>query len=131
MTSLIEETLGGWRDQAYGKDPDEGSVVQAMIDAEILRPCKLKSCYVEDAFRFGIKAKPEIILDQLGKLRQRYRSAPAHGDLHGENVRVRNDHAIVIDLASVVRSAPLTADLAALETWLAFQMPPGVRPFGI
>lgn len=128
VTSLIEETLGGWRDQAYGRDPDEGSVVQAMIDAGILRPCKLQSRYVEDAFHFGITAKPEIILDQLGKLRQRYRSAPAHGDLHGENVRVRNDHAIVIDLASVVRSAPLTADLAALETWLAFQMPLECNP---
>ncbi|TFV38457.1 hypothetical protein [Bradyrhizobium niftali] len=129
VTSLIEETLGGWRDQAYGKDPDEGSVVQAMIDAEIFRPCKLKSRFVEDAFRFGIRANPEVILDQLGKLRQRYRTAPAHGDLHGENVRVRNDHAIVIDLASVVRSAPLTADLAGLETWLAFQMPPECNPW--
>ncbi|WP_342723586.1 hypothetical protein AAFG07_31235 [Bradyrhizobium sp. B097] len=124
VTSLIEETLGGWRDQAYGKDSVEGSVAQAMIDAGILRPGELKSRYTEDASRLGITAEPEIILGQLCKLSQRYRAAPAHGDLHGENVRVRNDHAIVIDLASVVRSAPLTADLAALETWLAFHLPP-------
>lgn len=124
VTSLIEETLGGWRDQAYGKDPVKGSVAQAMIDAGILRPDKLQPRYAEDAYRFDIAAEPDIILGQLRNLKQRYRTAPAHGDLHGENVRVRNDHAIVIDLASVVRSAPLTADLAALETWLAFQLPP-------
>jgi hypothetical protein len=36
---------------------------------------------------------------------------------------VRNWQAILIDLASVAQG-PLTADLAALETWLAFQLPP-------
>ncbi|MGY3135345.1 hypothetical protein ACVWZM_006027 [Bradyrhizobium sp. USDA 4501] len=61
---------------------------------------------------------------QLTTLRQHYRLAPAHGDLHGENVRVKNDQAILIDLASVLRQAPLTADLAALETWFAFELTP-------
>jgi hypothetical protein len=59
----------------------------------------------------------------LQALDQRYRIAPIHGDLHGENVRVRGTSAILIDLASVMRG-PLTADLAALETWLAFELPP-------
>jgi hypothetical protein len=128
VTSLIEETLGGWRDQAYVQDPVDGSVAEAMIKAEILRPNKLKSRYAEDACRLGITAGPAAILGQLRGLNQRYRTAPAHGDLHGENVRVRNDHAIVIDLASVVPSSPLTVDLAALETWLAFQLPPECDP---
>lgn len=128
VTSLIEETLGGWRDQAYVQDPVDGSVAEAMIQAEILRPAKLKSRYAEDACRLGVTAGPAAILGQLRGLNQRYRTAPAHGDLHGENVRVRNDHAIVIDLASVVASAPLTVDLAALETWLAFQLPPECDP---
>jgi hypothetical protein len=128
VTSLIEETLGGWRDQAYVQDPVDGSVAEAMIKAEILRPNKLKSRYAEDACRLGITAGPAAILGQLRGLNQRYRTAPAHGDLHGENVRVRNDHAIVIDLASVVTSSPLTVDLAALETWLAFQLPPECDP---
>jgi hypothetical protein len=128
VTSLIEETLGGWRDQAYVQDPVDGSVAEAMIKAEILRPAKLKSRYAEDACRLGVTAGPAAILGQLRGLNQRYRTAPAHGDLHGENVRVRNDHAIVIDLASVVASAPLTVDLAALETWLAFQLPPECDP---
>ena len=124
VTSLIEETLGGWRDQAYVQDPVEGSVAQAMITARILRPERIRSRYAEAATRLGITDEPQLVLDQLRSLVQRYRTAPAHGDLHGENVRVRNDHAIVIDMASVVASAPLTVDLAALETWLAFQLPP-------
>ncbi|WP_247822321.1 phosphotransferase [Bradyrhizobium sp. 187] len=98
-----------------------------MIKAEILRPNKLKSRYAEDACRLGITAGPAAILGQLRGSNQRYRTAPAHGDLHGENVRVRNDHAIVIDFASVVTSSPLV-DLAALETWLAFQLPPECDP---
>jgi hypothetical protein len=115
VTSLIEETLGGWRDQAYSQDPVEGSVAEAMIKASILRPDRIRSRYPEAAARFGITAEPQFILGQLRNSIQRYRTAPAHGDLHGENVRVRNDHAIVIDLASVVAAAPLTVDLAALE----------------
>jgi hypothetical protein len=124
VTSLIEETLGGWRDQAYVQDPVDGSVAEAMIKTGILRPDRLKPRYAEDAGRLGITTEPATTLDQLRASTQRYRTAPAHGDLHGENVRVRNDHAIVIDLASIVASAPLTVDLAALETWLAFQLPP-------
>ncbi|WP_439373492.1 hypothetical protein [Bradyrhizobium sp. DASA03120] len=128
ITSLIEETLGGWRDQAYAQDPVKGSVAEAMIGARIFQPDLLKSRYSEDAMRLGVKADPIAMIDQLRGLEQRYRTAPAHGDLHGENVRVRNDHAIVIDLASVVNPAPLTTDLAALETWLAFQLPPERDP---
>lgn len=40
---------------------------------------------------------------------------------------MRNGQAILIDLASV-QSGPLTADLAALESWLAFELPPEDEP---
>ncbi|MCK1707895.1 MULTISPECIES: hypothetical protein [unclassified Bradyrhizobium] len=128
VTSLIEETLGGWRDQAYAQDPVEGSVAEAMLEAGLLKPDKINSRHVEAVSRLGITTEPGVILGQLRGLTQRYRTAPAHGDLHGENVRVRNDRAIIIDLASVVPSAPLTVDLAALETWFAFQLPPECDP---
>ena len=67
------------------------------------------------------------MMDALSAMRQDWRHAPIHGDLHGENVRVRNGHAILIDLASVSKG-PMTADLAALETWLAFELPPEEDP---
>ena len=50
----------------------------------------------------------------LGLTGQKYRAAPMHGDLHGNNVRVRGGDAIVIDLASIA-SGPLVADLAGLS----------------
>ena len=42
--------------------------------------------------------------------------------MHAENVRVRNNDAIIVDLANV-RSGPLCADIASLECWLAFEVP--------
>lgn len=126
VTSLIEETLCGWRDQAYGNDPVEGAVARAM--AGLCNPKKVNPRYPEAALRDGVAIGPNEMWDRLCGLKQRYRLAPAHGDLHGENVRVRNGQAILIDLASVLREAPLTVDLAALETWFAFQLPPECDP---
>ncbi|SEH87310.1 phosphotransferase [Tardiphaga sp. OK245] len=123
ITALVDETLGGWRDQAYANDPIEGSVAQAMCRAHLWRPESVKPCYVDRAEEFGARIEPDELLRRLKTLTQTYREAPIHGDLHGENVRVRNGSAILIDLASVVRG-PIVADLAALETWLAFEVPP-------
>lgn len=126
VTALIEETLGGWRDQAYATDPKDGSVAQAMAEAGLCRPDQIRPRYPEAARDQGITITPETLWDQLLSLKQRFRVAPVHGDLHGENVRVRSGQAILIDLASVARG-PLTADLAALEVWLAFELPPGCQ----
>ncbi|HZZ31870.1 MAG TPA: phosphotransferase [Phenylobacterium sp.] len=123
VTALIDETLGGWRDQAYASDPAHGSVARAMIGAGLSKPNLIRPRYAEVARDQGVTITPDALWDKLLGLQQRYRVAPVHGDLHGENVRVRNGQAILIDLASVARG-PLTADLAALETWLAFELPP-------
>jgi hypothetical protein len=117
VTSLFDETLGCWRDQAFARGLIEGSVADAMYDAEMCRPQDIRPLYPESAQRYGISVGPDEVWKQLTTLRQHYRLAPAHGDLHGENVRVKNEQAILIDLASVLRQAPLTADLATLETW--------------
>jgi len=45
-----------------------------------------------------------------------------HGDMHGLNVRVRDNDAIIIDLAKT-RLGPLCADLASLDVWLSFEPP--------
>jgi aminoglycoside phosphotransferase (APT) family kinase protein len=45
----------------------------------------------------------------------RHRQALMHGDLHAENVRVRNGQAILIDFAAVAQG-PLVADPAGLES---------------
>ncbi len=123
VTALVDETLGGWRDQAYAQEPIAGSVADAMARAGIISPLRIKSGYADFAESQNVHRRPGELWDNLAKLNQSYRRSPIHGDLHGENVRVHNGHAILIDFASVSHG-PLTADLAALETWLAFQLPP-------
>jgi hypothetical protein len=121
--SLVDETLAGWRDQAYAVDSIKGSVADELVKLGICRPEEVREFYVDVARQRGVDARPDELWATLRGLDQSFRIAPAHGDLHGENVRVRNGRAIVIDMASVVPRAPLTTDLAALETALAFQMP--------
>lgn len=124
VTALIDETLRGWRDQGYATDPMTGSVAAAMRASGIWDPDLIDGCYVEKAAEAGIAASPADLWAKLSAMRQSWRQSPVHGDLHGENVRVRNGQAILIDLASVAKG-PMTADLAALETWLAFELPDG------
>lgn len=124
VTALIDETLRGWRDQGYANDPMPGSVAVAMREAGIWNPDAIDGCYVEKANEVGLSVTPAALWAKLSEMRQTWRRSPIHGDLHGENVRIRNGQAILIDLASVTKG-PMTADLAALETWLAFELPTG------
>ncbi|OJU36531.1 MAG: hypothetical protein BGN99_24205 [Alphaproteobacteria bacterium 65-37] len=126
VTALIDETLRGWRDQGYASDPILGSVAAAMRNAGIWNPDLIDECYVEKAAEIGIAVTPANLWMKLSALNQTWRQSPIHGDLHGENIRVRNGQAILIDLASVTKG-PMTADLAALETWLAFELPDGTE----
>ncbi|RWH78088.1 phosphotransferase [Mesorhizobium sp.] len=123
ISSLFETTLGGWREQAYAIDPVKGSVAVALEQANFCVPSQIKKSYLEYARTQDVRVTPDQLWTRIGALDQIYRKAPMHGDLHGENVRVRNGNAILIDFASVA-SGPLTADLAALETWFAFELPP-------
>lgn len=123
VASLLDVTLGGFRKQGYARDPKERSIADALQEAGVWKPEWFKRGYEEHAESEGVRVTPEELGSTLRGLRQRYREAPMHGDLHAENVRVQDDRAILIDLASVA-SGPLSADLAALETWLAFEVPP-------
>lgn len=125
VTSLIDETLRGWRDQGYATDPVAGSLAVALRDAGLWNPDLVADGYVEKAFEAGVRVAPPELWATLSAMRQTWRQAPVHGDLHGENVRVRNGQAILIDLASATKG-PMSVDLAALETWLAFELPTDV-----
>jgi hypothetical protein len=124
ITHLFNDTLSGWHDQAYGQDPVQGSIAEAMELAGIVKPAKIKPSYVDFAKAEGEQMTPDEMWDKLKGLKQTYRKAPCHGDLHAENVRVQDNRAILIDMASVA-IAPITSDIAALETWVAFQPPKG------
>lgn len=121
--ALFDVTLNGWRAQAYveGVAPAIGPVAEklkTLFDYE-----RVQADYLVQARQFGVTATPQELWEFLiGLTDQCYRISPMHGDLHGENVRVRGTDAILIDLASIAEG-PLAADPASLETSLFFDMP--------
>jgi hypothetical protein len=104
-----------------------GSLVAAAERLGILTPGKIRPEYLdsERIRRQGIDV--DALWTQLTTHVFAYRAATIHGDLHGENVRVRGDDAILIDLGEVRgdtqpdRGAPLCFDVAMLEVALVFQ----------
>ena len=124
ITHLFDETLNGWHDQAYSEAMKDGSVAEAMRLAEIIDPHRIKPTYLDDDVAGGPVTPPAELWSTLAAIEKTYRVSPCHGDLHAENVRVQNGRAILIDMASVAK-APITTDIAALETWVAFNAPPG------
>lgn len=93
-----------------------------MMRAGVCDPTGILDEHVE---RSGSGASREVVWGWLeGMDAQRFRTSPIHGDLHGGNVMVRFGHSIIIDLASVWDEGPLTTDVASLEVWLAFELPP-------
>ncbi len=115
--------------QTYRREDAEwrgGSVAGALH--RVFDPARVHPFHLKFACEHGEATDPlELWETMLGLTEQRYRYAPMHGD----NVRIRGADASVIDLLSVSNS-PLIADLAALETWLAFETPPeGVGDEGV
>jgi hypothetical protein len=129
IRSLFDDALWGWRSQAYRSDDNvHVGAIAGLLTPNIYEPQKTRPAYVEFAKRYDVHDAPQDLWDTLIKQRyQRCRVAPMHGDMHGNNVRVRGPDAIVIDLLTV-QSGPLAADLAALDTWLAFELPADVNP---
>ncbi len=122
IRSLFEETLAGWRSQAEQRTlQHSGSVVSALKD--VCDHTRIPKRCVTGSETFGEVAKPRALwLGLLDLPHAPWRSSPMHGDMHGENVRVRKGDAIVIDFAKAT-NGPMCADLASLEVWLAFQTP--------
>ena len=122
IRSLFEETLAGLRRQA--DTPEDGtstSVVDALAEfcnhEGVPRPR-----WTEAAQVFGGEpVEPARLWWRLLSLPARsWRKSVVHGDMHGENVRVRKQDAIVIDFAQAC-VGPASADLASLEVWLSFE----------
>lgn len=126
ITHLFDETLKGWHDQAYGRPPTFGSVALAMEKAKVITPSRINPKYLDDDVAGSPVTPPDDLWSALLSLEQNFRQAPCHGDLHAENVRIQDGRAILIDMASV-EVGPVTTDIAALETWIAFSAPNGTN----
>jgi hypothetical protein len=126
ISNLFNRTLQRWRDRANQRDKQFGSLAEAAEQIGFASADWIQSGYLQsEKFRkcgHDIKA----LWATLSDIKFSYRAATIHGDLHGENVRVRGDDAILIDLGAVRgktevgQGAPLCFDVATLEVSLAF-----------
>lgn len=92
--------------------------------AKVFRHKNVRKRYLTAAASLGLQWEPAAIWEGFLNLpTRRWPRAPIHADLHAENVRVRGDDAIIIDLARVTMGPP-SADPACLEVWIAFELPP-------
>lgn len=126
IRSLFEDTLGGLRQETENLQYEvRGSVVDPI--AKFCKHHQVPAARVDAAKVFGgVVHPPSALWRKLLDLPERpWRRAAMHGDMHGENVRVRKDDAIVIDFAHAC-TGPLSADLASLEVWLAIRVVDGV-----
>jgi len=125
LNSLFDDALRAWRLQAYCSEHTvvDGPIAMGLKSEFDYR--KVRPEYVARAkAEFDITSDPIALWEQLLSLRdQRYRTGPMHGDMHGNNVRVRAGDAIVIDFYSA-KIGPIVADMANLETWVSFSTPP-------
>jgi hypothetical protein len=114
IRALFDETLAGWRGQTdWTKLQPHGSVVYEL--RSYFEPSRVPTQRVADADAFGSVASPAVLWRRLIDLpHEQWRKSPIHGDMHGENVRVRKDDAIVIDFAKTT-DGPMCADLVSLE----------------
>lgn len=122
IRSLFAETLVGLRQQSQttAVASQERSVVSALkkfCKHEKAPPFRWKNA--EQLFG-GSAVDPRHLWWRLVDLPKRqWRMSAIHGDLHGENARIRKGDAILIDFAHAC-TGPASADLAQLEVSLAF-----------
>lgn len=120
IAALFDETLTGWRKRA---EPHKGSNSVVAALAAYDRHASIPSHRVKQAqLLFGGEVRPPTTLWRrlISAPRQSWLECVMHGDMHGDNVRVRKDDAIVIDFAQADKG-PACADAASLEVWFAFQ----------
>ncbi len=117
--SLFDDGLRGWRQQASRPGSE---ILFSIFRPKVFDPTRSKNAHVQSAKQFGATKAPAELAEMLDKLAShKYKSGPIHGDLHAENIRVRNDEAILIDFYKA-DVGPLVADLASLEIAVTFWM---------
>jgi hypothetical protein len=118
ISSLFDDALRGWRRQAILPTVShvEQPLALSLGGAAWSKETALAEERAVKAKKFGAKlTAAELAANFDGLPSIKHRQALMHGDLHAENVRVRNGQSILIDFAAVAQG-PLVADPAGLET---------------
>lgn len=127
LSNLFYRTLRVWRDCALERPLGLESLAEAAERLNMLSADWIKPEYLESDSFAKLHMDPKQLWESIKAIRFPHRVATIHGDLHGDNVRVRGDDAIVIDLGEVRGThkdgdgAPLCFDVAMLDVALSFQ----------
>jgi hypothetical protein len=123
IRTLFEETLVGMRRQRRKSTSAEAKSAVGVLEGFCKREKVPSARWRAAAALFGgDEIDPdEVWWGLLGLPAREWVESAIHGDLHGENVRVRKDDAIVIDFAHA-RTGPACADLAHVEVAMAFDL---------
>jgi hypothetical protein len=128
LSNLFNRTLGVWRQCAWERGtPSEEPLAVAAERLKMFTISELQREYRDSESFAALGVDVDALWEDLKKLKISHVVGAIHGDLHGENVRVRGDDAILIDLGSVrgddsvSGGAPISFDVAMLEVALAFQ----------
>jgi hypothetical protein len=126
LSNLFNRTMSRWRERGSQRAKSDASLAVAAERLEIVSPDRIRSLYTESSEVQRAAIDVTALWEKLKTVRFPHRVATIHGDLHGENVRVRGDNAVLIDLGSVKGDdsagggAPLSFDVAMLEVALVF-----------
>jgi hypothetical protein len=126
ISNLFNRTLHRWRDRARQCDMSSEPVVIAAERLGMVSGNEIKVEYLEAEPIQRLKVDHIALWESLRKYSFPHRVATIHGDLHGDNVRVRGDDAILIDMGAVKgdteagQGAPICFDVAMLEVALMF-----------
>lgn len=126
ISNLFTRTLELWRGQAWRCALSSESLVSSAARLEMVAIGKILPKYLDAKRIQDAKHDFNALSAELDKIRFPHKVATIHGDLHGDNVRVRGDEAVLIDLGAVKgtdkvgEGAPLSFDVAMLEVSLIF-----------
>lgn len=126
ISNLFNRTLQRWRDRAWQCEKSFEPLSLAAERLGMISPLNIRKEYLESERIETAGIDVQSLWKVLNDISFPHRAASIHGDLHGDNVRVRGDDAILIDLGSVKgtddagKGAPLCFDVAMLEVALVF-----------
>ena len=126
ISNLFNRTLQRWRDRAWQCPKSNESLALAAERLEMISPGMIQKKYLESERIQSAGIDINILWKRLVEISFPHRAASIHGDLHGDNIRVRGDDAILIDLGAVKgtdelgKGAPICFDVAMLEVALVF-----------
>jgi hypothetical protein len=126
ISNLFNRTLHTWRERAWSCGMSQESLAVAAENLGMVTPEKVCAEYLESPQIQSKGIDINALWCSLKRITFSHRTASIHADLHGDNVRVRGDDAILIDLGSVKgrgepgKGAPLSFDVAMLEVALVF-----------